>query len=99
MQATGADADYGISFSAVPSIPAGHALKLIVAGISEDGARVGVQQYENPQAMTNYGTAITDLGFVSGQKGYTVAFFADYDANGVLQALSASVASALWSLT
>ena len=48
--------------------------------------------------MTNYGTAITDLGFVSGQKGYTVAFFADYDANGVLQALSASVSSALWSL-
>jgi hypothetical protein len=48
--------------------------------------------------MTNYGTAITDLGFASGQKGYTVAFFADYDANGVLQALSASVSSALWTL-
>lgn len=99
VQATGADADYGISFSALPAVPAGHALKLIVAGISEDGAKASVKQYENPQTMTNYGTAITDLGFASGQKGYTVAFFADYDANGVLQALSASVSSALWSLT
>lgn len=98
VQATGADADYGISFSAIPSVPAGHALKLVVAAISEDGKKVGVKQYENPQAMTNYGTAITDLGFSSGMKGYTVAFFADYDANGVLQALSASVSSALWSL-
>lgn len=97
--ATGADADYGISFSALPAVPAGHALKLIVAGISEDGAKASVKQYENPQTMNNYGTAITDLGFTSGQKGYTVAFFADYDANGVLQALSASVSSALWSLT
>lgn len=96
--ATGADADYGISFSALPAVPAGHALKLIVAGISEDGAKASVKQYENPQTMNNYGTAITDLGFTSGQKGYTVAFFADYDANGVLQALSASVSSALWSL-
>ncbi len=99
VQATGADADFGISFSAVPSIPAGHALKLVVAGISEDGAKVGVKQYENPQPMNNYGTAITDLGFTAGQKGYTVAFFADYDANGVLQALSASVSSALWTLS
>ena len=96
---TGADADYGISFSAIPSVPAGHALKLVVAAISEDGVKVGVAQYENPQISTNYGTAITDLGFSSGMKGYTVAFFAEYDANGVLQALSSSVSSPLWSLT
>lgn len=99
VQASGADADYGISFSTIPSVPSGHKLKLIVAAVSEDGAKVGVAQYENPQTMNNYGTAITDLGFSTGMKGYTVAFFAEYDANGVLQALSASVSSALWSLT
>lgn len=96
---TGADADYGISFSAIPSVPQGHTLKLVVAGISDDGVKVGVKQYDNPQTSTNYGTAITDLGFTAGQKGYTVAFFAEYDANGVLQALSSSVSSALWTLS
>lgn len=98
VQATGADTDYGISFSALPSVPSGHALKLVVAAISEDGAKASVAQYENPQVMTNYGTALIELGFSSGMKGYTVAFFADYDANGVLQALSASVSSSLWTL-
>lgn len=96
---TGADADYGISFSAIPSVPSGHTLKLVVAAISEDGAKVGVAQYENPQTENNYGMAITDLGFTAGQKGFTAAFFAEYDANGVLQALSSSVSSSLWSLT
>ena len=96
---TGVDADFGISFSALPSVPSGPTLKLVVAATSDDGVKASVAQYENPQISTNDGTAITELGFSSGMKGYTVAFCAEYDTNGVLQALSSSVSSALWSLT
>lgn len=96
---TGADVDYGIAFSAVPTVANGHSLKLIVAAISQDGTKVGAGEYNNPVANTTYGKAAEDFGFEAGMKGYTVAFFADYDANGVLQALSASVASNLWTLT
>ena len=96
---TGADVDYGIAFSAVPTVAAGHSLKLIVTAISQDGTKVGAGEYNDPQADTTYGKAAEDFGFGAGTKGYTVAFFADYDANGVLQALSASVASNLWTVS
>lgn len=96
--ASGADADYGLGFSAVPSVATGHSLKLIVAAISEDGTKVGATEISNPATDTSYGKANEDFGFATGTKGYSVAFFADYDANGVLQALSASVASALWTI-
>lgn len=95
---TGIDVDYGISFSAVPSVASGHSLKLIVAAIAEDGSKVAVGEYNNPTVEETYGKAIEDFGFATGAKGYTVAFFADYDANGVLQALSASVSSNLWTI-
>lgn len=95
---TGADVDYGIVFSAVPTVAAGHSLKLIVAAISQDGAKVGAAEYNAPTASETYGKAAEDFGFEEGTKGYTVAFFADYDANGVLQALSASVNSNLWTI-
>ena len=95
---SGADADYGISFSALPSVADGHSLKLVVANISEDGQLVAATIVDNPAINTTYAKASEDDNFPASTKGYTVAFFADYDANGVLQAISASQASALWTI-
>lgn len=99
ISASGIDVDYGIMFGTVPTVASGHSLKVIVAAIAQDGSKVGVAEYDNPNNDTTYGKAIEDFGFASGEKGYTVAFFADYDANGVLQALSASIASSLWTIS
>lgn len=93
---SGADADFGIIFGVVPTVATGHSLKAIVAAISEDGTKVGVAEYNAPTTDETYGKAVEDFGFEAGTKGYSIAFFADYDANGVLQALSASIASPLW---
>lgn len=93
---SGADVDFGIMFGSVPTVATGHSLKAIVAAISEDGAKVGVAEYDAPTTDETYGKAVEDFGFEIGTKGYSIAFFADYDANGVLQALSASIASPLW---
>lgn len=93
---SGADADCGVIFGSIPSVATGHTLKAIVAAISEDGTKVGVAEYDAPKTDETYGKAVEDFGFSAGTKGYSIAFFADYDANGVLQALSASIASPLW---
>lgn len=96
LEQSGADVDFGVMFGSIPSVATGHSLKAIVAAISEDGSKVGVAEYDNPKTDATYGKAVEDFGFEIGTKGYSVAFFADYDANGVLQALSASIASPLW---
>ena len=98
ISASGADVDYGIVFGSVPTVATGHSLKAIVAAVSEDGTKVGVAEYNTPTTSETYGKAAEDFGFEVGTKGYSIAFFADYDANGVLQALSASIASPLWTL-
>ena len=96
--ATGADVDYGVVFGTVPTVAAGHSLKAVVVAISEDGAQVGSTEVNNPVTSETYGKAAEDFGFTTGTKGYSIAFFADYDANGVLQAISASIASTLWTI-
>lgn len=93
---SGADVDFGILFGSVPTVATGHSLKAIVAAISQDGTKVGVAEYDAPTTSDTYGKAVEEFGFETGTKGYSIAFFADYDANGVLQALSASIASPLW---
>ena len=93
---SGADADCGVILGSIPTVATGHTLKAIVAAISEDGSKVGVAEYDAPKTDATYGKAVEDFGFSVGTKGYSIVFFADYDANGVLQALSASIASPLW---
>lgn len=98
ISASGADVDFGIVFGSVPTVAAGHTLKAIVAAVAEDGSKVGVIEYNAPTTSETYGKAAEEFGFEEGTKGYSIAFFADYDANGVLQALSASIASPLWTI-
>ena len=98
LSASGADVDYGVVFGVLPSVASGHSLKAVVVAVSEDGSQVGAITVNNPTTSDTYGKAVEDFGFSTGTKGYSIAFFADYDANGVLQAISASIASALWTI-
>lgn len=81
-------------FSTVPVVAAGHALKVVGVIISEDGNVLQKTEVANPIADDPIeGLDIDEIA--SGTKFYGVAFFADYDANGVLQQISASIATPL----
>lgn len=81
----------GIDFEAVPSVPAGHSLKLITCYISEDGLVRGITTTDSPTDGQVYGGDPKDISDFAGKKVRGYAFFADIDANGVLQAISSSV--------
>lgn len=91
----GQDNDYAVSFSAVPAVAAGHSLKAVIANISQNGELVAAHIISNPSIDTAYAKAVDDDDFPSATKYYGVAFFADFDANGVLQAISASISTPL----
>lgn len=80
-----------IYLSAVPSVAAGHTLKFIGAGIDETGSVLVTYTKENPTV----GSQISgDNSVPEGTyTGWTIGFFADFDANGVLQQISASIAT------
>lgn len=81
-----------IELASVPQVAAGHTLKFIAAAISENGEVLLTYAKENPAV----GEQIVGSGSpASGSyTGWTVGFFADFDANGVLQQISASIATA-----
>lgn len=83
----------GAKITAVPTLAAGHTSKLISAIITEAGEVLNVSIEDNPTA-NSYTGGVSGLA-VGTYKYFIVSFFADFDANGVLQQLSASVASSL----
>lgn len=86
-------ADNGeVEFSSIPSVPAGHTLQLVTAAIDENGKVAAVKTQDSPVANTGYFAQELDEPVTEITKQWAVSFFADYDANGVLQAISASVA-------
>lgn len=82
--------DGAIKLTAVPSVPAGHSLKLVYGFVEDTGDWYGVGEQENPVVNTAYGSTVGIKS--SGTANLAaVCFFADFDANGVLQAISASI--------
>lgn len=80
----------GIQLTAVPSVPAGHSLKLVYGFVEDNGNWYGVGEQANPTTGTVYGSTAGIKA--SGTANLAaVCFFADFDANGVLQAISASI--------
>lgn len=81
----------GFDFTAVPSVPAGHSLKLITCYISEDGLVRGIKTTNNPSDGVVYDEDGFKIAELNGKKIRGYAFFADFDANDVLQAISTSI--------
>lgn len=81
-----------VYLAAIPQVAAGHTLKFIGAAIDENGSVLLTYDKENPTV----GGQITGSGSVASgtYTGWLVGFFADFDANGVLQQISASIATA-----
>lgn len=88
----------GVQFTAIPTVPAGHTLKLIYGFVSKAGNWYGLGVQENPVVNVSYGR-IDNIPLTGAQDIAGVAFFADFDANGVLQAISASVTAGFETLT
>lgn len=78
--------------ASLPSVPAGHTLKLIGAIITPDGDVLGISTINNPSVGDDtIGNVVLQDGTYTA---YVVNFFAEYDNNGVLTQISASLASA-----
>jgi len=91
------DQNLEFNFPTIPNVPAGHALKAIACIVGEDGKFYSIKTINNPTAGT--GVEIDTTGMPVGTNFYYgLAFFADFDANGVLQAISTSVATAKTSI-
>ena len=90
---TDASLGEGAKIATVPTIAAGHTAKLVSAIILENGSVLAVNIVNNPtvNGLTGGAGTLTEGTY----KYYIACFFADFDANGVLQQLSASVTSAL----
>lgn len=85
-----------VQFAAVPSVATGHTLKGIALIIRDNGDVLSKQVVNNPVAEADY--AQLDPLEPGTYKVYGVAFFADFDANGILQQISASIATPLTTL-
>ena len=81
-----------MEFSSVPTVASGHTLQLITAAIDEYGNVAAVKTQDNPVADHGYFEQELDETVTASTKQWAVSFFADFDGNGVLQAISASVA-------
>lgn len=88
----------GVKLTAVPTVPAGHSLKLIYGFVDDKGNWYRVGEQANPNTTTTYGSVSGVLASGSANIA-AVAFFADFDANGVLQAISASITEGFEELT
>ena len=84
---------YGLQVKGLPAVAAGHTLKLIGVIIDQTGEVLDIN-INNAPAIGAY-TASGDFETPGTYRFYALAFFADFDANGVLQALSATSASGL----
>lgn len=83
--------DFGVNLTSKPSVAAGHTLRLVWVLIDENGVVRNIQTQDDPALETTYfdspdGAVVTERTVVFG-----LAFFADIDANGVLQAISANI--------
>lgn len=85
-------ANYTVNFATVPSVPAGHSLKAITVAIDESGNVMGSYEVSSP-AEDAVAIELDDTIKQADGKFAAIVFFADYDANGVLQAISASTST------
>lgn len=90
IEATTLATNEGIKLSAVPSVPTGHSLKLVYGFVDASGNWYNVGEQASPAINTKYGR-IDDIPLSGSVKLAAVCFFADFDTNGVLQAISASI--------
>lgn len=85
--------DYGFNLTSKPSVAAGHTLRAVWVLIDENGAVLNIQTQDNPSLEQNYFDN-PDIPTVTARTVvYGLLFFADIDANGVLQAISANITS------
>lgn len=81
----------GGTITALPKVEAGHSLEIIGAAITTTGEVLGIYTKKNPTVSSD---SFGDIVLADGEYTfYIVNFFADYDANGVLSQISASLAS------
>lgn len=88
----------GIKLTAIPSVPAGHSLKFIYGFVDKNGNWYNLGVQESPAINTKYGR-IDTIPLSGEQDIASVGFFADFDANGVLQAISASITEGFETIT
>lgn len=85
--------DYGFNLTSKPSVAAGHTLRAVWVLIDENGAVLNIQTQDDPSLEQNYFDN-PDIPTVTARTVvYGLLFFADIDANGVLQAISANITS------
>lgn len=85
--------DYGFNLKSKPTVAAGHTLRAVWVLIDENGAVLNIQTQDDPSLEQNYFDN-PDLPTVTARTVvYGLLFFADIDANGVLQAISANITS------
>lgn len=82
-----------VQFTEVPTVPTGHTLKAIAVIMRDNGDVLSKQVVNNPTAEADY-AQLPELA-PGVYKVYGLGFFADFDANGILQQISASVATPL----
>lgn len=90
------ESNSAVNFAVVPSVPTGHTLKGIAVIMRDNGDVLSKEVVNSPVANADY-AQLPELA-AGTYKVFGVGFFADFDANGILQQISASVATPLTTL-
>lgn len=85
--------DYGFNLKSKPSVASGHTLRAVWVLIDENGGVLNIQTQDNPAVETNYFDNPSLPTVTVRTVCYGLLFFADIDANGVLQEISANITS------